>query len=665
MTGSLDEVQIGEILTEYKKLVNLSKRKETILNAIRDQGKLTDKLESMIVDCYDEHTLEDLYLPYKKKRKTKATIAKEQGLEPLARIIMSQRVDNLTKRAQSYVTKEIVNVDAALEGARHIIAEWISEKGVVRDITRKAYAYAILKSKVIKAKKEMATKYSDYFDYNQPLKKCPSHRVLAINRAEQEGLLRVKLSIDEDRLQGSIERYLKVGTHQSGEQIKLAIIDAFKRLLKPSIENETRKAAKAKADTEAIDIFSKNAYQLLLAAPVGNKVTLAFDPGFKTGCKVVVLSATGSLLDYKTIYPHPPQKATADAEGTVYSLISQYKVEVIAIGNGTAGKETYQWIKKLRLDQDVQVYLVNEDGASIYSASTVAREEFPDHDITVRGAISIGRRLMDPLAELVKIDPKSIGVGQYQHDVNQSQLKTELDQTVSRAVNAVGINLNSASAHLLTYVSGLGPGLANNIVNHRELIGRFVSRSQLLDVPKLGKKAYEQAAGFLRVEDGENILDNTGVHPERYTLVKMITQSEGKSVLDLIGDKAALDRINLNGFTNSQVGMPTLKDIVKELSKPGLDPRGAAEAVQFDDRVQSIKDIHVGMKLNGTVTNLTKFGAFVDLGIKESALIHISQIVDRFISDPAEVLSINQKVNVVVTNVDLERKRIGLSMKEY
>ena len=664
MTGSLDEVQIGEVLTEYKKLVALAKRKETILEAIREQGKLTSELERTIKGCYDENILEDLYLPYKKKRKTKATLARERGLEPLAKIIMSQNANNLRKKATAYISKEVPDGDAALEGARFIISEWISEKSVVRDITRKAYGYGILESKVVKSKKEAAVKYTDYFDYSQPLKKCPSHRILAMNRGAEEGLLRVKLVIDEERLEGSIQRYLKVGNHACGEQIKLAIVDARKRLLMPSIDNETRKAAKAKADSEAIAVFSQNAYQLLLAAPVGNKVTLAIDPGFRTGCKVAIISSTGALLDSKNIYPHPPQKSILEAEEIIYALMSRYKVEVIAIGNGTAGKESYQWIKGLRLGEDVQVYLVNEDGASIYSASAVAREEFPNEDITIRGAVSIGRRLMDPLAELVKIDPKSIGVGQYQHDVNQSLLKSELDNTVSRAVNAVGININTASKHLLTYVSGLGSGLASNIVAHREQVGRFVSRVQLMEVPKLGKKAYQQAAGFLRVLDGKNILDNTGVHPERYSLVNQIAKAEGKSLQELIGDKQILNQIDLNQYLSKEVGLPTLQDIVQELIKPGLDPRGKAEAVKFDDRIQSISDLSEGMRLKGTVTNLTKFGAFVDLGIKEAGLIHISQIVDRFISDPAEVLSINQAVDVKVVSIDVERKRIGLTLKE-
>ncbi len=664
MTGSLDEVQIGEVLTEYKKLVALAKRKETILEAIREQGKLTSELERTIKGCYDENILEDLYLPYKKKRKTKATLARERGLEPLAKIIMSQNANNLRKKATAYISKEVPDGDAALEGARFIISEWISEKSVVRDITRKAYGYGILESKVVKSKKEAAVKYTDYFDYSQPLKKCPSHRILAMNRGAEEGLLRVKLVIDEERLEGSIQRYLKVGNHACGEQIKLAIVDARKRLLMPSIDNETRKAAKAKADSEAIAVFSQNAYQLLLAAPVGNKVTLAIDPGFRTGCKVAIISSTGALLDSKNIYPHPPQKSILEAEEIIYALMSRYKVEVIAIGNGTAGKESYQWIKGLRLGEDVQVYLVNEDGASIYSASAVAREEFPNEDITIRGAVSIGRRLMDPLAELVKIDPKSIGVGQYQHDVNQSLLKSELDNTVSRAVNAVGININTASKHLLTYVSGLGSGLASNIVAHREQVGRFVSRVQLMEVPKLGKKAYQQAAGFLRVLDGKNILDNTGVHPERYSLVNQIAKAEGKSLQELIGDKQTLNQIDLNQYLSKEVGLPTLQDIVQELIKPGLDPRGKAEAVKFDDRIQSISDLSEGMRLKGTVTNLTKFGAFVDLGIKEAGLIHISQIVDRFISDPAEVLSINQAVDVKVVSIDVERKRIGLTLKE-
>ncbi len=663
MTDSLDEVGIADILNEHKKITTLIKRKETILEAIESQGKLTSDLKSKIQNCFDEVVLEDLYLPYKQKRKTKATTARDFGLEPLAKVIMAQRSFDLPVKARQFMNNNVSTPAAALEGARHIIAEWMSENATIRDITRKAYQYASIESKVVKSKKDAAVKYTDYFDYSQPLKKCPSHRLLAINRAEEDGLLRVKLVIDQERLEESMKRYYRVGNHECGDQINLAITDACKRLLCPSIDNEVRKAAKAKADTEAIGVFSKNAYQLLLAPPVGGKVTLALDPGFRTGCKVVVLSETGALLDNTTIYPHPPQNAVVESEKVIYELVSKYKVHVIAIGNGTAGKESYQWINGMRLDDDVQIYLVNEDGASIYSASAVAREEFPDADVTVRGAVSIGRRLMDPLAELVKIDPKSIGVGQYQHDVNQSQLKTELDLTVSRAVNAVGINLNTASKHLLTYVSGLGPGLANNIVLHRENIGRFDSRKQLLDVSKLGKKAYEQAAGFLRVKEGDNILDDTAVHPERYKLINQIAKNEGKNLEQLIGDQSILSKIKLTQYVNEEVGMPTLKDIVKELSKPGLDPRGEAEVVKFDDRIQSINDLYDGMKLKGTVTNLTKFGAFVDIGIKEAGLLHISQIVDRFISDPAEVLSINQVVDVTVIGLDVDRKRISLSMK--
>lgn len=663
MTGSLDEVQIGEILTENTQLTTLKKRKDTILEAINSQGKLTSELRNTILKCYDQAVLEDLYLPYKKKRKTKATVARELGLEPLAKIIMTQKVSDLQVRAKSYLNKDVVNIEEALEGARHIISEWINENSTIRDITRKSYNYATIESKVVKSKKNDAIKYKDYFDYNQSLKKCPSHRILAINRAEEEGLLRVKLVVDQDRLEGSIQHYYRVTNNSSGDQICIAITDACKRLLMPSIDNETRKIAKAQADKEAISVFSNNAYQLLLAPPVGSKVTLAIDPGFRSGCKVVILSKTGVLLGNTNIYPHPPQRSTTEAEQIIYNLISKYHVEVIAIGNGTAGKESYQWIQRLRLDDAIQLYLVNEDGASIYSASEVAREEFPKQDVTVRGAISIGRRLMDPLAELVKIEPKSIGVGQYQHDVNQSQLKSELDQTVSRAVNAVGINLNTASKHLLTYVSGLGPGIAKNIVLHRENIGRFESRKQLLDVAKLGKKAYEQAAGFLRVKDGEHLLDDTSVHPERYKLVNKIAKQEGKTLDQLIGDKEALGQIKLNNYISDEVGIPTLQDIIKELSKPGLDPRGQAESVKFDDRIQSINDLYEGLELTGTVTNLTKFGAFIDIGIKEGALLHISQIVDRFISDPAEVLSINQVVKVKIISIDVDRKRIGLTMR--
>lgn len=664
-TGSLDENQISSIKESYDKVKELIKRKEYILKTIDEQDNLTDALKQKIATTWEERTLEDLYLPFKRKSTTKAAVAIANGLEPLAKIIMSQNTNNLHGQAQRFTKGKVKSAEDALAGARHIIAAWINENTQVRERIRQVYdRHAIITSKVIAKKKDEAVKYRDYFDFEQSLSRCPSHRLLAIYRGENEAYLRVKISIDNERTLESLERKYIRSRGACAEQIELSIADSVKRLIYPSLENEVRKASKLKADTEAIKVFRENLKQLLLASPLGEKSVLAIDPGFRTGCKVVVLDAEGDLVSDGVIYPHPPQAKVAEAQKKIQQWVATHNIEAIAIGNGTAGRETMNLCKAIDFGKEVDIYLVNESGASIYSASKVAQEEFPNKDITVRGAVSIGRRLMDPLAELVKIDAKSIGVGQYQHDVDQSLLKSSLDQTVINSVNAVGINLNTASKHLLTYVSGLGPALAQNIVNYRSEQGAFTQRSQLKKVARMGAKAYEQAAGFLRIRDAKNPLDNTAVHPEQYDLVKKMAQDQSMKVAELIADKEAIQKIKLSNYVSDRVGMPTLKDIQQELLKPGLDIRGEAEVSHFTDGVQSIDDIRAGMLLSGVVNNLTKFGAFVDIGIKESGLIHISQIVDRYISDPAEVLSLTQAVKVKVLDVDKARKRISLSMKD-
>lgn len=666
MTGSLDEVAIEHIKNLLAELNAIIKRKETILKAIKEQGLLNNKLQKQIEACWDSASLEDLYLPYKKKVRTKATIARENGLEPLAKTIMAQQTNSLFFDAKKYTGKHVATADLALAGARHIISEWVNENLQARDTVRSSYKrHALIESKVVKSKKDQATKYESYFKFSEPLKKCPSHRLLAMYRGEKEGLLKINLSIDTAYAQQSIERSMikRRGT-DCADQITEAIQDALKRLVLPSIENEIKKQAKLRADKEAIDVFAKNLKDLLLASPLGEKKVLALDPGFRTGCKVVVLDKNGDLMHTTTIYPHPPQSSTTEAAETIKQLISKYAIDCIAIGNGTAGKETYRFIDQLKIDKPIQSYFVNESGASIYSASKLAREEFPDQDITVRGAVSIGRRLMDPLAELVKIDPKSIGVGQYQHDVDQKLLKESLDSSIASCVNKVGININTASKHLLTHVSGLGPVLAQNIIDYRTNEGAFTQRKELLSVPRMGKKAYEQAAGFLRIIDGTNILDNTSVHPESYALVKKISKDIKTEISVLVGNSDLLANLTLEKYVTPKAGLPTLRDIVKELNKPGLDPRGEAKVVSFSSSINTIHDLNIGMILPGVVNNVTKFGAFVDIGVKESGLVHISQIVNRFIKDPAEVLSVNQEVTVKVINVDIEKKRITLSMKE-
>ncbi len=664
-TGSLDEVEIGKIADQNEKYLEIDKRKETILKSIEEQGKLDVKIKQKIKNCYVLSQLEDLYLPFKKKRKTKATVAIENGLEPLANLIWQQQNGSISKAAQSYLNSNIKSADDAIEGAKHIIAEWISQEDTARNVVRSAFKRdAILSAKVIKTKKDEAGKFADYFDYSIPLKKCPSHTYLAIRRGEKEGFLRVNLEPDnEHTVFQLIRRLTKQQRSESQNLMEEAVNDSYKRLLFPSIGNEFKKLAQEKADEEAIDVFVSNLKQLLLSAPVGSKTTLAIDPGFRTGCKVVVLSKNADLLEDTVIYPHPPQSRSTESLHTLENLIHKYKVEAIAVGNGTAGKETFKLCEQLQA-QNVEKYMVNEAGASIYSASEVAREEFPDLDLTVRGAVSIGRRLMDPLAELVKVPAKSIGVGQYQHDVDQTKLKNSLDRAVESCVNQVGINLNTASKHLLTYVSGLGPTLAQNIVDYRSESGNFKNRKELLKVPRMGKKAYEQAAGFLRIRGGNNILDNTGIHPESYQTVQQIVTSQRTSTEELIGNKSLIDTINIRQFVDENIGLPTLKDIVDELKKPGFDTRGKAKSFQFAKGINTMEDLNMGVIVPGIVTNITKFGAFVDIGVKQDGLVHVSQIANQFVSDPHEFLKLNQQVQVKVVSIDIEKSRIGLSIKQ-
>lgn len=664
-TGSLDEVSIEMISIELIKFKELNKRKAYILKIIEEQGKLTNRLKDEIENSWDETHIEDLYLPFKKKIKTKATIAKENGLEPLAQTIIRQNEQNLFAFSSRFVKGKVLNKEDAMQGARYIIAEWISENKKSRDLLRSSFLKtAFIVSTVVKKKKEEANKYKDYFDFSERLNKIPSHRLLAIYRGEFEKLLRVKFQIEEEDVLGKIENYFINTRGECAKQIKLSIKDSYKRMLFPSIENEFRKSSKEKADQDAIDVFAENLKQLLLASPLGSKNIIGVDPGFRTGCKLAVLDKASNLVKYETIYPHPPQMKLEETTNLVTQLIDKYDIEAIAIGNGTAGKETMSLFKTIKSKAMPELYLVNESGASIYSASETARDEFPELDLTIRGAISIGRRLIDPLAELVKIDAKSIGVGQYQHDVNQVKLKSKLDQVVINCVNSVGINLNTASKHLLSYVSGVGPTMAQKIVDYRSEIGSFQSRKELLKVPRMGKKAYEQAAGFLRIKDGKDPLDNTGVHPERYKLVAKISSDLSVKPKDLIRNKTLLNSINLKTYVQDDIGLPTLNDILKELEKPGLDPRGSAKSFSFAEGLNNITDLQVGMVVPGIVNNLTKFGAFVDIGIKESGLLHISQIVDRFIKDPSEVLRLNQQLQVKITAIDIQRKRISLSLKE-
>ena len=662
-TGGLNEVQVAQVKEQNDKLTELVHRRDYILQTIEEQGKLTDDLKKRITECWDATQLEDMYLPFKPKRKTKAEVARKKGLEPLAITLLTQPYKQPSDVAQRYVKGDVKNADDALQGARDIIAEMVNEDERSRQTVRRSFEYTgMIRSKVIKAKESEAAKFRDYFDWSEPLKRCTSHRLLAMRRGEAEGFLRVTISpSDDDDCVSRVKRpYVKVGS-PAAQQVEMAVNDAYKRLLKPSIETEFAGSSKLKADEEAIHVFAENLKQLLLAAPLGQKRIMGIDPGFRTGCKVVCLDAQGNLLHNETIYPHQPQNQYARAGFKINSLVEQYKVEAIAIGNGTAGRETEELVKSLHLN-NVDVFLVSEDGASVYSASKLARDEFPDYDVTVRGAVSIGRRLADPLAELVKIDPKAIGVGQYQHDVDQTELKKSLDLTVESCVNTVGVNLNTASKHLLTYVSGLGPALAQNIVDYRAENGPFDSRKALLKVPRLGAKAYEQCAGFLRIPNAKNPLDNTAVHPERYALVEQMAHDVGCDVQTLIDDAVVRERVNLKKYCNNEVGMPTLTDIMLELAKPGRDPRGTAKVFSFAENLHTIDDLREGMEVPGVVTNITKFGCFVDMGIKVKGLVHISQMADHFVKDPAEVVHIQQQVMVKVLDIDEERGRVALKL---
>lgn len=666
-TGGLDEVQISEISSRYEKLLELSKRKETIQSTIESLGKLTDDLRRRIDGCWDTTELEDIYLPYKPKRKTRAEAARQKGLEPLAAWLMLQRGNALDAYVKNFVKGEVKNEEDALKGARDIIAEQVNEDEQARNQIRHQYSrQAVISAKVVKGKEtdEAAAKYRDYFDFSEPLKRCSSHRLLAIRRGEAEGILKVSITpSDETECTDRLERRFVRGNNECSRQVCEAVNDAYKRLLKPAIETEFAALSKEKADDEAIRVFAGNLRQLLLAPPLGQKRVLGIDPGFRTGCKVVCLDAQGTLLHNEAIYPHPPKSEYQLAGRKLVKLVEQYRIEAIAIGNGTASRETEQFVTSQRFDREIQVFVVSEDGASIYSASKTARDEFPDYDVTVRGAVSIGRRLMDPLAELVKIDAKSIGVGQYQHDVDQTKLKEALDQTVESCVNLVGVNVNTASSHLLTYVSGLGPVLAKNIVDYRTANGPFRSRRELLKVPRMGAKAFEQCAGFLRIPHAENPLDNSAVHPESYPIVERMAADLHCSVSDLIANRELRSRISPEKYVTDTVGLPTLTDILQELEKPGRDPRQKIQVFEFDKNVRTIDDVQEGMELPGIVTNITNFGCFVDLGIKEKGLIHISQLADRFVSDPTTVVSIHQHVRVRVIGVDRERKRIALTMK--
>lgn len=664
VTGGLDEVQIGNIKDQLDKLTEVKKRKETILSSIEEQGKLTPELKKRIEESWDSTVLEDLYLPYKPKRVTKAEIARKKGLEPLAQVVMMQSEPNLLSRVKSFIKGEVKNAEEALQGARDIIAEWVNENEEARNAVRNSFAHtAIISAKVVKGKEEEGAKYQDYFEFSEPLNRCSSHRLLALRRGEAEGILRVGISPDTDSCLDRLKRRFVKGRNDASDQVATAVDDSFKRLLKPSIETEYTNLSKAKADEEAIRVFAENLRQLLLAAPLGQKRVLGVDPGYRTGCKVVCLDAQGTLLHNEAIYPHPPQNEKGKAAAKVSQLVSTYAIDAIAIGNGTASRETEQFITDIRYDRKVQVFVVSENGASIYSASKIAREEFPEYDVTVRGAVSIGRRLMDPLAELVKIDPKSIGVGQYQHDVEQGALKKSLDQTVESCVNLVGVNVNTASKHLLTYISGLGPALAQNIVNYRTEHGPFTSRRELLKVARMGDKAFEQSAGFLRIQDGKNPLDNSAVHPESYAIVEQMAKDLQCSVVDLISKKELKKQLKLEKYMTATVGMPTLLDILEELDKPGRDPRQTIQVFAFDPTVKTISDLKEGLLLPGIVTNITNFGCFVDVGIKENGLVHISELADRFVSDPTQVVSIHQHVKVKVLSVDMNRKRVQLSMK--
>ncbi|NMB36468.1 MAG: RNA-binding transcriptional accessory protein [Bacteroidales bacterium] len=669
-TGALDEAQVAEVRQWYLRFEELEKRKQTVLNSIEEQGKLTDALRAQIESLIDPQTLEDIYLPYRPKRRTRASVAKEKGLEPLAEMIFNIKCDDPLSLSRNYLGEQVPSQEEALAGANDIMAEWISEMQPVRADLRDLYSkWGRIVSKLSKGKEESdeASKYRNYFDFSEPLNRIPSHRLLAILRASSEEIVGVKVEVKSDYAIERISRRVYQGKRRPSpavrEVLDAAIEDSYKRLLHPSIENESISAAKEKADLDSIRVFGENLRQLLLAPPVGEKRTLAIDPGFRTGCKVVCLDAQGALLHNDTIFPHPPNNEKIASMKKISHLVEAYKIEVIAIGNGTAGRETEAFIKKIALPQGVRVYSVSEDGASVYSASDIAREEFPDYDVTVRGAVSIGRRLMDPLAELVKIDPKSIGVGQYQHDVNQTLLKERLDTVVESCVNNVGVNLNTASKHLLRYVSGIGPALAGNIIEYRDANGAFGSRRDLLNVRRLGEKAFEQCAGFMRIPGADNPLDNSAVHPERYELVEQMASDLGVSLTDLISNEELSSTIDISKYISDEVGEPTLNDIVKELAKPGRDPRSIIKVFEFSSEIRSIEDVKVGMILPCIVTNITNFGAFVDIGIKQNGLIHVSQISDKRVNDPSEVLKLHQQLHAQVVSVDLERQRIGLSLR--
>lgn len=666
-TGTMTDVEVAETNFHYQRFLELDKRKEAVIKSIDEQQKLTPELQKMIEDCVEGQRLEDIYLPFRPKRRTRASVAKEKGLEPLAVKMLSLNVDNIFKEAEKFVKEGVPTAEDALSGARDIIAEQISENIEIREELRSYYGRSgFLKTKVAKGKEEEGEKYADYFSYSAPLSKMPSHRVLAILRAVNEKILSVKVETD---FQVSLKimnrifyRGKKYPVQSLFDQLKLSQEDALTRLLDPSIENETLKAAKERADLEAVKVFGENLKQLLLAAPVGQKKTMAIDPGFRTGCKVVCLDEKGELVHHDVIYPHPPVNQKMEAMTKTCSMVEDYGIEVIAIGNGTAARETEAFVRRLGFGHPVKIYSVSEDGASIYSASETARQEFPDEDVTVRGAVSIGRRLMDPLAELVKIDPKSLGIGQYQHDVDQTLLKEKLDDVVEYCVNTVGVNLNTASRHLLSYVSGIGPALASNIVSYRAANGSFSSRSQLMEVPRLGQKAYQMAAGFLRIPGADNPLDNSAVHPERYALVEKMAKDTGCKVSELIGNAEKIDSINLQDYVGEDVGLPTLKDIAQELKKPGRDPRESAKDFEFSSEISTIEDLKEGMELPGIVTNLTAFGAFVDIGIKQNGLIHISNMGRKFVRSATDVLKLHQQVRVSVIGVDLRRQRIQLRL---
>ena len=666
MTGTMNEEVVAAIQKRLEQLVELLKRKESVIASIREQEKLTPELEQKILDAATMQEVEDLYLPYKPKRRTRAAMAREKGLEPLAAQLMAQNVDEVGRLAARYVnaTKGVATVEEALQGAKDIMAEWVSEHINGRNRIRKLFhTTGEISATVIKGKEVEGKTYQQYFDFSEPIAKAPSHRILALFRAEEEGVLRVKVKVDDGAAIKMLGNIFLKRDNASSAVVSEAIADSWKRLLEPSIETEIRNFYKEKADETAIRVFAENLKQLLLAAPMGQKRVLAIDPGFRTGCKVVVLSETGALLHNETIYPHPPKSDVAGAMRKVKSLVDAYKIQVIAIGNGTAGRETEDFIRYIRFDRDLTAVMVSESGASVYSASKIARDEFPDYDITVRGAVSIGRRLMDPLAELVKIDPKSIGVGQYQHDVDQKKLGESLDQTVMSCVNAVGVELNTASQQLLSYVSGVGPALASNIIGYREEHGGFKNRKQLHEVPRLGDKAFEQCAGFLRIHGGDNPLDQSAVHPESYHIVEKMAKRLGVKVNDLVGNKELIAKIDPKDYVEQEFGMETVSDILKELEKPGRDPRQSFVAFEFDKDIRDIEDLKPGMTLNGIVTNITAFGAFVDIGVHQDGLVHISQMTDHYIKDPNEVVHLNQKVKVKVLEVDENRKRISLSMR--